>query len=636
MNVDFNKLSQSVMDYTVQQGRSEVTQRVYRQCYETLGDYLAKKEVDYSSEEAAKWLSSVQVCERNHRLYHAAVNKLNSLFYYGEIQSYNYDPAKTIAGKLCPEFQGLIKEIKAHISERAGDTICRHAWQCAAILLRFQKTGICTAVNISYDAVLDEFFSSKEKTYYSRSVHHTSLKLLLQFLYEKGDAPFGFTLFVDAMAAKTGCFWNNVPEERLTVLRSSQPEEALALDQFLELRNTLHKSHARENYSKTALNGIIRITDLFYLFMDMNGLRYYPEVGCAWLESVKPALDVIEYKHFRRIICLLEKQYEKAEIPLNSSFVFKDTLYKRLPDWCRPEVDAFLQMKKDEGWAASTLQMYQSCICRFCISINGMGIRSFNELTPLHVKQFNLNDQHNTPEGKNAYNSRIRKFLQYLGENRITDNPFLFLALPSVCTTRETLVITLTEQEQSDLRDIFHGDDAIVGLREKAMIQLGLYMGIRETDIVSLSIDDIDWENAVIRVLQNKTSYEVDLPMPVPVANAIYRYIMKERPEMPSRSIFIRKRAPFSQVGTGACWNALNKALPGRNVPGSGFHVTRKTYATNLIRNDTPAQYVAEALGQRGLDTVHKYISLEEKGMRLCGLSLHDRGLLMEGGFCHE
>ena len=80
----------------------------------------------------------------------------------------------------------------------------------------------------------------------------------------------------------------------------------------------------------------------------------------------------------------------------------------------------------------------------------------------------------------------------------------------------------------------------------------------------------------------------------------------------------------------------MNKALPERDVKGSGFHVTRKTYATNLLVNDVPAQDVAEILGQRGLATVHKYLSLEESRMRLCGLSLSDKGLPMKGGFCHE
>ena len=406
-----------------------------------------------------------------------------------------------------------------------------------------------------------------------------------------------------------------------------------SLNTFLEMRDAIYREHCHENYSDTALKGIIRITNLFYLFMDMHQLRYSPFVGDAWFESVKPYLDDIEYKHFRRILCLLAQQYRKEKSHLSSSFVFRETYYDRLPSWCRPEVDCFLSIKAGEGWEASTIRMYRISVCRFCIYIDSIGVKSFKTLSAWDIKQFNLNDLHNTPEGKNAYNSRIRNFLLFLGENGVSDNPFLFLALPCVCAARETLVITLTEEEQEKLRRIFQDDNAAFCLREKAMIQLGLYMGIRETDIVSLCIDDIDWENAYIRVLQDKTDYEINLPMPVPVANALYRYIMKERPKSSLRSIFLRRRAPYSQVGKGACRNALNKALPDRDTVGSGFHITRRTYATNLLENDVPTQHVAEALGHRGLGTVNKYLSLEERRMRLCGLQLSDKGLLMERGF---
>lgn len=75
-------------------------------------------------------------------------------------------------------------------------------------------------------------------------------------------------------------------------------------------------------------------------------------------------------------------------------------MYKRLPDWCRPPVDSFLEMKKNEGWAASTINMYRSSVCRFCLGIHELGIRSFRSLDAKTIKQFNLNDTHRTPEGK--------------------------------------------------------------------------------------------------------------------------------------------------------------------------------------------------------------------------------------------
>lgn len=637
MNEDFSQLAKEVMAHITALNRGRETRRAYDKCFTCLGEYLQEREVGYSAEEARAWLSTVstQVNKTDFSLFSAAINKLNDLYLYGEIQKWHYDKSKTISGRLLPEFKRTLDELAGSISDMAEDTVETHIWQCASILLRLQNSGISSVSEISYDSLFEEYSSSSGKPYYSKCSHHENLRLLLQFLYDQHLVPFGFTLFVDAMSGSAGAFWNKVPEEQLTALRSSLHENCCCLNDFLEIRDFIYQEHCHEQYSRTALNGIVRITNLFYLFMDVNHLRYSPAVGNVWLCSLGSSLETIEYKHFRRILCLLEQQYREKPFPLASSFVFRKTLYKQLPEWCHPEVDAFLRIKSGEGWAASTIHMYRSSICRFCISIDALGVRSFKSLTAVDVKKFNLSDRHDTPEGKNAYNSRIRKFLQFLGENHISDNPFLFLALPCVCASREALVITLTEEEQETLRQIFRERDTTVSLREKAMIQLGLYMGLRETDIIGLTIDDIDWENATIHVLQDKTGYEIVLPMPTPVANALFRYIVKERPAADTRSIFIRKHAPFKAVGRGACWNALNEALPERDVSGSGFHVTRKTYATTLLRNNVTVQHVADALGHRGLATVHKYLSLEEKRMRLCAFSLRDKGLLLEGGLCH-
>jgi integrase len=72
--------------------------------------------------------------------------------------------------------------------------------------------------------------------------------------------------------------------------------------------------------------------------------------------------------------------------------------------------------------------------------------------------------------------------------------------------------------------------------------------------------------------------------MPIEVGNALFRYIMEERHQKDSPIIFLTEKAPHKLVGRLVCNRALNSALPERNVPGSGFHVIRKTYATNLLR----------------------------------------------------
>ena len=130
-----------------------------------------------------------------------------------------------------------------------------------------------------------------------------------------------------------------------------------------------------------------------------------------------------------------------------------------------------------------------------------------------------------------------------------------------------------------------------------------------------------------IKFIQKKTLVEVNLPMPTEVGNVLFRYITEERGQKASSKVFLSENAPKKPVGRGVCIKALNKALPERKVKGSGFHVTRKTYATQLLKNGVGANMVSEALGQRGTSSVHCYLSLDVDRMRMCPLSLLECGI---------
>lgn len=69
--------------------------------------------------------------------------------------------------------------------------------------------------------------------------------------------------------------------------------------------------------------------------------------------------------------------------------------------------------------------------------------------------------------------------------------------------------------------------------------------------------------------------------------------------------------------------DALGAILEGR----SGFHVLRRTYASRAMRGTSDPVIVAETLGHSGLDSVHKYISFDERNMRRCPIPLGSLGI---------
>ena len=627
-----------VINYLVTVGRGKNTLRVYTSCYNALGNTLSREGISFSSELAVTWLEQQRDSLGNTRfaLYRAALRKLDEVYQTGEVQHDNFNPEKTRFYGLQECFKQLIDDFITVNGTLSPVSLKDYRYQMCDILTHFQEIGCLEISDISYDVLFSYCSTLETRTYHVKSLMHSRLNSLLCFLYDKGSVPYGYTLFITGIAMRKIRFWDSVTPEIIRYWRAEQDtaENVFSLENYLIAGNIVFEIHKTNGYGNGCLTSIRQAINLFYLFMDVNSLKYIPEHGVLWAESLKPQISATEVSAIRRILIMVGYAAMGIPIDLKEVFSTRTTALQKLPGWCSGYVLEFLNEKKAESMARNTISMMCSSCCRFCFFLDRIGITSFSQVTSLHVKQFNLTDKHKTPAGKNAYNSRIRRFLLFLADRNVLSNPFLFLALPSVNAPRETLVIVLSDQEQNRLRCLFEEDNDDISLRQKAILQLGLYMGLRGIDIINLVIGDINWEDVSIRFVQEKTGYELYLPMPTDVANALYRYIVKERPVSENPRVFLRSKAPYCEFETtSACATALEKALPERNVEGSGFHVTRKTFATNKLQGGADPDEVKEMLGHRDRANVHKYLSLDESRMKLCCMDLGERSIRMEGRF---
>ena len=110
-----------------------------------------------------------------------------------------------------------------------------------------------------------------------------------------------------------------------------------------------------------------------------------------------------------------------------------------MPDWIVTPLKSYLELLKREGWQKSTIDMHRSSNLRFCKYLLKIGIRSFYDVTPEVINSFNLQDEHSTPEGKAAYNCRIRCFIIYLYEQKLIDNAYLYKALPTFASNKASI-----------------------------------------------------------------------------------------------------------------------------------------------------------------------------------------------------
>lgn len=632
----YKSMTDSVITYLTENQYCSALIRANERCFEKFEAYLNQNAIDYSPDVAENWLAQTTDLSQSDRgPGMVALYRLKDVYETGQIrlehQTRHLLSYTILSGELLSRLHDFLLELKQTYTEAAADDY-KHS--CAKFLAFAQRSGINMISGIT-PALIADFY---ENAFYygtsAKSQVNSHVAAMMRYFYEEGDIPYGCAVIIHYLShgKNTGCYWNDVSQHaHEAISRLSRSESSVGTDVLLKYKEVLVNLHRQNGYTKSVVTVNNRAADLLILFLEMNGYRYSPEIAFVWFEEIRTYFGT-QASAFRRALCMIADYHHSSRVALETVYREKPSAFSLIPEWCRDAANRYVESKTREGWERSTLDMIRSSITRFCKYLDVIGIRSFKDVNASHIKQFNANDVHKTPQGKNAYNGRIRKFLIYLGEYGYLSNPMLFVSLSRTSAPRETIVVILTEDEMAELNKQLDDDNSRLTLRKKAMLLLGLKMGMRASDVVSLRIEDVNWDEASIRFVQKKTTVEVNLPMPTEVANALFRYIMEERGRKDTKSIFLSEKAPRKPVGRATCQKALVSALPERNVEGSGFHVTRKTYATNLLRNGVGAGMVAEALGQRGRASVHRYLSLDVERMQMCPLSLSEYGI---GGWTH-
>jgi len=145
--------------------------------------------------------------------------------------------------------------------------------------------------------------------------------------------------------------------------------------------------------------------------------------------------------------------------------------------------------------------------------------------------------------------------------------------------------------------------------RDRAIILLLARLGLRAGDVAALRISDIEWETGTLRV-SGKGRYQVRLPLPQDVGDAILNYLECRPPSRDCDHIFIRNIAPYRPFKRGDCVSSAVRCVMKRAgvvSPAKGAHVLRHTAATQMLRHGVPLDQIGLVLRHRGIDTTAYY-----------------------------
>jgi len=541
---------------------------------------------------------------------------------------------------LLPQFEDAINEYLSACKEVYSEVQqCNIKSRCINFMKFLQNMGLSEVHDLEYENIRAYHVAFPHRERINRMLYESSVKLFLSHLADLGICSHGLGWFLHYLQSDRVMMANAVADIPSEIPNSTERNHLLlSAEEYRSLSGNLLSALKEERLNGSGITVYENAFKLHFIFLDINGLVYSLTRAIAWAEAAKGmGIFASSWPTVRRAMLLFDDYARTGVLVTSKSYLSKPSGFELLPEWCKIPITEFVRQREKTKMSPSTIKMDLISCTRFCAFLSKEGIDSFKNITATSVKDFNIQDMHKTAEGKGAYNSRIRKFLKFLAREGYVTNTSLHQALGGPAASSERIVITLNETEKQKLKAFNASAGSELEQRDKACILLGTEMGIRGSDIVNLRFSDINWKDRSIRFRQRKTGAEVWLAMPISVGNSIYHYLKDFRPrEAKCDHIFVTTKAPYKNLAPISCSQALSRALPDRKVEGSGFHVTRKTFATERLRNNVDPDQIANAIGHATLNSMAPYLSLDDERMGLCPLSIEDLGIQVEGGFGND
>lgn len=233
---------------------------------------------------------------------------------------------------------------------------------------------------------------------------------------------------------------------------------------------------------------------------------------------------------------------------------------------------------------------------------------SINEIDHLQIRSWMVELLGNkiTPRSTNRKLSSLKSYFKYLRKNNHIDHdPMLKVIAPKVGKRLPSVV------EEKQLKQLFEqvqfGED-FIGQRDRLIMDLLYSTGMRRSELVHLTIGNIDLAQQQLKVL-GKGNKERLIPFGKALSNFIQSYIdlrNKVFPHADSQHLLLNKKG--ENVNAQLIYNVVKKYLSiVTTAEKKSPHVLRHSFATHLANNGADINAIKELLGHANLAATQIY-----------------------------
>lgn len=274
-------------------------------------------------------------------------------------------------------------------------------------------------------------------------------------------------------------------------------------------------------------------------------------------------------------------------------------------------------VKIEKGLSPNTLSAYGADVALFLNFIEGKGIRTLKKVRPPHILEhlMELSDRSLKSRSIARHLITLRGLFRFLvKEGEVAKNPASLLELPK---GGRRLPRFLSPDEVDHLLALPE-EGSPVGIRNQAMLELLYGCGLRVSELVHLSVDQVNLQRGFLRAF-GKGSKERIVPIGKKAVKAIQEYLKEARELLrkgrSTQALFLTRRG--HGMSRQMFWKILRKiALKAGIRQKVTPHMLRHSFATHLIERGADLRSVQAMLGHSDILTTQVYTHLNLKHLK--------------------
>jgi integrase/recombinase XerC len=273
-------------------------------------------------------------------------------------------------------------------------------------------------------------------------------------------------------------------------------------------------------------------------------------------------------------------------------------------DW----IERFLHhLHTERRLAAQTRLHYRRDLQELAAWCRDNGVRDWGELDTRQVRQYAARAHRRGLSGRSIQRrlSALRTFYHYLlRERAVNANPGLDVQAPR---SGRHLPQTLGVDDLARLLD--GGGREPLALRDRAILELFYSSGLRLSELVSLDLDDVDFDDRMVRVTGKGAKTRV-VPVGAKAIQSLQDWLAARPARAGETAMFTTRTG--RRLGARAIQQRVSRRARERGLPGTLHpHMLRHSFASHLLESSGDLRAVQELLGHADISTTQIYTHLD-------------------------